>query len=224
MRFYPINLDLKGRRVTVVGGGSVAARKVQRLVAAGARVTVVAPDRHPALELLAARGQIAVTDRPYREGDLQGAFLVFAATADRGVNRSVAQEARREGILVDQVDDPDASDFSTPALLERGELLIAVSTGGASPALAREIVRQLEEQFGAEYATALALLGRVREKILTEKVGDAYNSGVFAQLALHDLPALIRNGEKEKIDQILLKLVGPGFTADADQAEKKDPS
>lgn len=224
MRYYPISLDLRERLVVVVGGGAVAARKVLRLVTAGAKVTVVAPKLTDSLADLVGRGGVQHLGREFRAGDLAGAVLVFAATDDPGVNRSVADEARREGIFVDVADSPATSDFTTPAVLQRGELLVTVSTGGASPALSRWIVERLESVLGPEYCETVDLFGTIREKILTVKAGDAYNKQVFAELAAYDIPALIRNGRKDEIEQILLKLFGPGFSLDTERAEKKDPS
>jgi len=224
LRYYPINIDLRDRSVVIVGGGKVAARKAGRLLSAGARLTVVAPGLEPSLAALAAKGRLRHLDRSYRHGDLAGALLAFAATDDPQLNREVADEATERGILVDIVDAPRKSGFTTPAVLERGDLLITVSTGGASPVLSRQIIAELEPLFGAEYAEAVALLGAAREKLLTEKVGNAYNDPVFAELAALDLPALIRNGQRDAIDQILLKLSATGAAPDPDGAEKKEPS
>ncbi|MBJ6725386.1 precorrin-2 dehydrogenase/sirohydrochlorin ferrochelatase family protein [Geomesophilobacter sediminis] len=224
MRFYPISLDVKGKRVVIVGGGSVAARKADRLVQAGARITVVAPKVAKSLADLADKGIICHVCRPFGPGDLAGARLAFAATDDREVNRAVAEEARRTGIFVDVTDAPAESDFATPAVLQQGELQITVSTAGASPALSRRIVEQLQAEFGPEYAETVDLFRAVREKTLTVTGGAAYNKRVFADLASRDLPALIKNGRKDEIEQILLKLFGTGFSLDPERAEKKDPS
>lgn len=220
MRFYPINIDLRDRLVVVVGGGAVAARKARRVLSAGARLTLVAPRLDPSLAQLAAAGSLTHLAREYQNGDLAGALLAFAATDNPELNLKVAAEAAERGVLIDVVDAPKRSDFTTPACLERGDLLVTVSTGGASPALSRRIVEELENRFGAEYAEAVALLGAVREKILTEKVGSAYNVRVFAELAALDLPALIKSGQRDAIDQILLKFSPSG----ANRPGKKDPS
>jgi len=224
LRYYPINIDLHGRRVVIVGGGAVAARKAKRLVSAGARLTVIAPRLNAALAALAAAGSLTHQERGYRPGDLEGALLAFAATDDAEANLMAAAEARDLGILIDIVDAPRQGNFTTPALLERGDLLITVSTGGGSPALSRRIIAELEPLFGPEYAEAVTLLGSVREKLLTEKGGSAYNERVFAELAALDLPALIKNGQRDAIDQILLKLSASGSGPGPDGAEKKDPS
>lgn len=224
MRYYPINIDLHDRSVVIVGGGKVAARKAKRLLAAGARLTIVAPVLVPTLAELAKKGALRHLEREYRHGDLAGALLAFAATDNPPLNREVAAEAKERGVLVDVVDAPRQSTFTTPAVLEQGDLLITVSTGGASPSLSRQIVAMIEPLFGPEYAEAVSLLGAAREKLLTEKVGNAYNDPVFAELGALNLPALIKNGQRDVIDQILLKLSATGARPGPDGADKKEPS
>ncbi|GFO59651.1 siroheme synthase [Geomonas silvestris] len=224
LRYYPINLDVKDRVVVIVGGGAVAARKAARLLAAGARVTVVAPTLVPRLAELAAQGKLVHLPRPYLPGDLAGALLAFAATDAPEVNREVAEEARSLGVLVDLVADPRSGDFTTPAVLSRGELLITASTSGASPGLSRRIIEELEPLFDDEYAKSVMLLGRAREKLLTEKGRTAYNERVFAVLEALDLHRLVKNGQLEALDQILLKLSESGAAPGPEGANKKDPS
>lgn len=212
MRYFPINLDIQNKPVTVVGGGSVALRKCLRLVAAGGRVTVIAPRLDPGLQELAASGRISHLAREYAPGDLAGAVLVFAATDHPAANRAVAEEARRRGILADITDAPWLGSFTSPAAVSRGELLLTVSTGGQAPALSRRIREELETMFGPEYAAVLDLLGRVREKLLTGKGESAYNGQILNALAGSDLPALFRNHAFAELDHLLLSLCGPGFT------------
>jgi precorrin-2 dehydrogenase / sirohydrochlorin ferrochelatase len=224
VRYYPVNLDLNGKCVVLVGGGSVAARKALRLLEAGARLRVVAPRLDDRLAALAAAGSLIHLARTYQPGDLEGALLAFAATDDPEVNRAVAGEARERGVLVDVVAAPREGDFTTPALLTRGELLITASTAGASPGLARRIINELEPLFGDEYAKTVTLLARAREKLLTEKGGNAYNERVFAELAALDLPALLRNGTPDALDQILPRLSASESRPGPDGAEEKDLS
>jgi precorrin-2 dehydrogenase/sirohydrochlorin ferrochelatase len=220
VRYYPINLDLQDRRVIIVGGGAVAARKARRLVAAGAQLCVVAPLIDERLAALVTAGSLVHLDRNYRYGDLEGATLAFAATNDPAVNSAVAAEAKRRGVLVDVVSAPREGDFITPALLNRGDLLITASTAGASPGLARRVIAELEPLFGEEYAQSVALLGQVREKLLTEKGGSAYNVRVFAELAALDLPALIKDGKiHDALDQLLLRLSASESRPGPDGAE-----
>jgi precorrin-2 dehydrogenase / sirohydrochlorin ferrochelatase len=155
---YPIFLDLSGRRCVVVGGGGVASRKARKLLQAHARVVVISPDIAPELESVG----VEVHRRPYREGDLEGAYLAFAATNVREVNAAVAREAKDRGIPVNVADKPSEGDFALPSTLRRGRLQVAVSTGGASPTLARRIRGELEEAFGPEWAGIVEEFSRAR--------------------------------------------------------------
>jgi precorrin-2 dehydrogenase/sirohydrochlorin ferrochelatase len=167
MLTYPVNLvGLEHRACLVVGGGAVARRKVEGLLAAGARPRVVATEAAAELASLAERGVVDLALRPYEAADLEGAFLVIAATDDPELNRSIAAEAMARGALVNAVDDADASNFIVPAVVRRGELTIAVSTGGASPALARRLREKLEAQFGPEYEQLVGLLAELRPEIM----------------------------------------------------------
>jgi len=159
MSDYPILLSVAGRLCVVVGGGPVALRKARGLLAAGARVRVVA------VELAAAPVDLAgleVSLHPYCDGDLAGAYLVFAATGDRTVNAAVVREARRRGVLVGVADAPEDGDFALPALLRRGDLTVAVATGGRSPALAALVRDRLASQLGPEWAAVLEIAAPLR--------------------------------------------------------------
>ena len=153
-------LDLDGKRCVVVGGGGVANRKARKLLQARAEVVVVSPEVEPELESMAAE----VYKRPYSEGDLEGAFLAFATTDRREVNAAVAREGRERGVPVNVADRPTEGDFALPSTLRRGRLQVAVSTGGASPTLARRIRLELEEAFGPEWAGIIEELSRARRE------------------------------------------------------------
>lgn len=167
MLTYPVNLiGLNGRRCLVVGGGLVALRKAEGLVAAGAAPRVVAREAVPELVVLAERGVIRLDLRPFDPADLDAAFLVIAATDDAALNRQISAEAQARGALVNVVDVPDESNFIVPAVVRRGEMTLAVSTGGASPALARRLRERLEFQFGPEYEQLVDLLAELRPEIM----------------------------------------------------------
>jgi precorrin-2 dehydrogenase / sirohydrochlorin ferrochelatase len=155
---YPIFLDLSGRRCVVVGGGEVANRKTRKLLQARARVVVISPEIQPELESVA----VEIHRRPYSEGDLEGAYLAFAATNVREVNAAVAREAKERGVPVNVADRPSEGDFALPSTLRRGRLQVAVSTGGASPTLARRIRGELEGAFGPEWAGIVEELNTAR--------------------------------------------------------------
>ncbi len=159
---YPILVDLAARPVVVVGGGAVAERRALGLVAAGARVRVVSPGVGEGLAAMAARGELAVEPRPYRDGDLAGAVLAVAATDDPEVNRRVAADGRAAGVLVNRVDDPDGGDVTVPAVLRRGDLTVAVATSGRTPGLAGALRRRLEGDLGPEWAELVDLLAADR--------------------------------------------------------------
>ena len=164
--YYPAFLDLRGRRCLVVGGGAIAERKVHGLLDAGARVAVVGPTATSALEALAAAGIVELRARRFRRHDVRGAMLVVAATGVAAVDAAVAAAARRIKALVNVVDVPAQCDFILPSVLRRGALQIAVSTGGKSPALAREIRRKLEADFGDGCAAVVDRAGRERARVL----------------------------------------------------------
>jgi siroheme synthase-like protein len=153
-------LDLEGKRCVVVGGGKVADRKARKLLQARARVVVVSPEVEPGLASIA----VETHRRPYRTGDLEGASLAFAATDRREVNAAVAAEAKERGVPVNVADEPGEGDFALPSVLRRGRLQVAVSTGGASPTLARRVRDELEGLFGPEWAGVVEELGRAREE------------------------------------------------------------
>jgi precorrin-2 dehydrogenase/sirohydrochlorin ferrochelatase len=162
--YFPAFLDLRGRACLVVGGGHVGERKVRKLLACGARVTLVSPGLTEGLAALADRGRITHRRRAFLRSDVRRIMLVVAATGVPAVDDAVAAEARRRGALVNVVDRPARCGFIFPAVLRRGELQIAVSTGGRSPALAREIRQRLEPLFGPEYAVLVERVGRARRR------------------------------------------------------------
>src|SRR3989441_3249626 len=148
---YPVVLDLGGRPVLVVGGGAVAERKVEGLLAAGASITVVSPRVSARLARLADEGDISVRFRSYRRTDLRGAAVVFAATDDRRVNAAVAADARRRRIWVNAADDPDHCDFILPSVLRRGFFLVSLAPGGRSPALPPGVREELQRPGGGGF-------------------------------------------------------------------------
>lgn len=166
--YYPLSLRVTGRKCVVIGGGEVAERKVAGLVEQGAQVRVISPVITPGLRRLAEGGKIQVEDREYRRGDLKGALLAIAATDDVEVNREVAREGEEKKVLVNVVDSPELSGFIVPSLVQRGELMVAISTSGHSPALARKIRSELESYFSPEYALLPSLLAEVRQELKRE--------------------------------------------------------
>ena len=163
--YYPIFLKIHGKKCIVIGGGEVALRKVRMLLECGADVTVISPTFHPGLTELAGKKAVHLVRRNYRTGDLRGTAVVIAATDSKRTNHRAAADARRTKALVNVVDDPAPSDFIVPSSFRKGELTIAVSTGGASPALARKLRMRLEKDFGEGFASLVALIGEVRSAL-----------------------------------------------------------
>src|SRR5216684_2302491 len=174
MGYIPIFLDVTGRRCLVVGGGEVAARKVESLLAAGAQVIVVSPNlAAPALNAAVDRGMVEHVAREYRRGDIAGCALAYAATDDPALHRALSDEARALGIPLNVVDMPELCSFIAPAVVRRGALQIAISTGGASPAFAARLRRELEKQFGVEYGTLLKVLRAARKLLHRDELESA---------------------------------------------------
>lgn len=167
-RYYPLMLKLDGAVCVVVGGGAVALRKVNGLLESDAAVTVISPAVTEGLAHMTERGAITLLHRGYRDGDLQGACLAFAATDDPGINRQVASEAERLGIPVNVADDPESGSFVTPATVRRGDLVLSVTASGASPMLASRIRQELEARYGPEYERLTAWLRELRRRVQQE--------------------------------------------------------
>jgi precorrin-2 dehydrogenase / sirohydrochlorin ferrochelatase len=168
---FPLFLKLGSRSCLVVGAGEVAESKIQGLLASGAKVKVVAPEATPLVAGWSRAGRVSWRKGRFRTSDLQGVFLVVVATSARDLNERVYLEAHRRGVLCNVVDDPAHCDFYYPAVVRRGDLQIAISTNGRSPALAQRLRRELERRFGAEYEPWLAHLGEARKRLLSENVG-----------------------------------------------------
>ncbi|MFP7299610.1 NAD(P)-binding protein [Neobacillus niacini] len=164
---YPIIVRLDGKKAVVIGGGRVAERKVTRLLGTGALITVISPIATDELKRLASIGLIRWRVKSFSKEDLEGAFLIFAATNDNVVNQTI-KEAASEQQLVNMADDPDGSDFHVPSHFQRGRLSISVSTGGASPTLAGKIKEQLESQFDEQFEDYVEFLFSARQRILQE--------------------------------------------------------
>jgi siroheme synthase-like protein len=170
--FYPVYLNLKNKRVVVIGGGEVAERKVESLVGTGASITVISPDVTSRLDSLAQSNQIQIHRRAYAPDDCTGAVLVFSATDDPGVSAAVFQQASNAGAMVNTADQPALCDFIMPAVVRRGDIAIAISTGGTSPGLAAQLRRKIAGIIGPEYARLGELLSQARPEI-RRRVPDA---------------------------------------------------
>jgi len=182
MSLFPIFLKLTGRPCVVIGAGHLAESKIESLLTAEAAVTVIAPRTNERIAEQAAAGEITLHRRPYQHGDLNGAFLVVAATDDPAVNRAVFAEATATGVLCNAVDDPPFCDFYFPSVVRRGDLQLAISTAGNSPALAQQLRKELNEQLPLDLGDWLADLGSLRREVVaTEPLNES------RRLILHEL-------------------------------------
>jgi precorrin-2 dehydrogenase/sirohydrochlorin ferrochelatase len=208
VRHYPLFLDISRRKCVVIGGGNVSERKVARLLACGARVEVVGKALTPKLAELKVRGIIVHHEADYDEDQINGAFLVIGATDSAAVNDRIAQDARIRGILVNIVDDPARCDFILPSIVERGDLAIAVSTGGRSPALAKKLRAELESAYGPEYAVLVKILGELREKAIAKGRPSAENRELFAAVVYSDILDHIRAKQWKHAGELIQALTG----------------
>jgi siroheme synthase-like protein len=200
--YYPVFLKIKGRKCVVIGGGEVALRKVMSLIEHGADVEVISPSLCPELDGMVKDGKIRSVTREYRSGDLKGAYMTVVATDNSAINRRVVAEARERHVLVNVVDDAENSDFIVPSCLRRGDLTVAVSTGGKSPALARKIRARLQKEMGEEYASLVSMVGEARAEMKRqgfETDGDGWQAALDLDLLLE----LIRRGKADKAGAVL---------------------
>jgi precorrin-2 dehydrogenase len=219
VRYYPVYLNLEGRACVVVGGGPVAEGKVAELVEAGARVTVVSPALTPRLAQLVDSGRIEHRARPYRRGDLAGALVAIGGTDDRSVNREVWKEARDSGVLLNLVDDPPRCGFIAPAVVRRGDLAIAVSTGGKAPTLAVRLRERIEELVGDEHARFLELAGDFRAPLARAQPSFEERRERWYRLVDSDVLELLRRGEEEAARSRMREILGVA-SADEDQRDE----
>ena len=198
MVLYPINLQLADCPVLVVGGGQVAERKINTLVAAQAAVTVISPELTPGLQVLVKSGTIRWWQRTYETGDIEPFFLVFCTANRREVNQNVAREARERGKLVNVADGPEEGNFSLPAQVRRGDLLLTVSTGGQSPALVRKLRQELAERYGPEYIVLINIMGLLRKEIVTDGTSSDENRKMFESLLNSGVLEAIRDQDRSR--------------------------
>ena len=200
--FYPMNLDLTGRRCIVVGGGKVAERKVLGLLQAAGKVTLIAPKLTERLLELAHAGLVDWYELRYMKGMLKDMkpLLVFCATDNRDVNEQAAEEAREEGALVNDVTEPEQTDFTVPSSFRRGALLVTLSTGGASPAFSRALRRELEQEFPESFGLWLERLKEMRAEMKEKLSGSGERQDFWRQALSPRVLDLVRSGELEQAE------------------------
>jgi siroheme synthase-like protein len=208
MRYYPIYLNLQGRRCVVIGGGAVAEGKVRGLLEAEALVTVVSPRLAPGLTALAGEARFAHVARAYQPGDLAGAFLAISAAGDRAINEQVWREAVALNIPVNVVDDPPHCAFIAPSIVRRGDLAVAISTGGKAPALAVRLRELLEELLGDEHARFLELAGALREPLAARYPDFETRRALWYQLVDSDVRDLLSRGDEPAARRLMVEIMG----------------
>ena len=205
--FYPVFLNLTGRRCVIIGGGQIAEGKISKLLDSGAKIIVISPDATQGIRSFAERGQIELDLRKYQQGDLQGAFLVIAATNDRVVNQEIFEEAEKQGILLNAVDDMPRCSFIAPSIVEKGPVTVAISTGGASPALARKLRENMEVSSALDWADATGVLSKARQIIKDEQI--AVDPQRWQCCMTDELLTMIQAGhENEALDLLMDLLLG----------------
>lgn len=193
-----------------MGGGAVGERKAERLLKCGARVAVVSRELTPALERMKNEGSIEHIDAEYDAVHLDLAFMAIGAASRDEVNKKLSEDARARGILANIADDPGSGDFVLPSVVEQGDLVIAVSTGGKSPALAKKLRKDLESLFGQEYAVFLDIMGDLREQALVGGSSSEENRRIFEAIVNSDILRNIKEGNWEGVKGRLMEIAGAG--------------
>lgn len=207
MKYFPVFLDVRERPCMVIGGGTVAERKAFALFDAGADLTVVSPSLTPSLREFTGNGKITHREKHFEEQDIAGAYLVIAATNDAVVNEAVARACRKRGILVNTATSPDEGTFVVPSVVERGDLLIAISTCGDSPALARKVREDLERTYGPEYGAFLEKMANLRRRLLTEMTEEVVRRRVYQAVVDSDVLYLLKAGQTHEADKRIAEIV-----------------
>ncbi|HKB81528.1 MAG TPA: bifunctional precorrin-2 dehydrogenase/sirohydrochlorin ferrochelatase [Thermoanaerobaculia bacterium] len=206
--YYPIFIDVEARDVVIVGGGAVCARKAETMMKYGARVTIVSPEITAEIEAWRAEGKLAVRRKTYEESDLQDASMVIASTDDPCVNARVARDCRRRRIPVNVVDVTHLCEFIVPAIVERGSIQVAVSTGGKSPALARTLKEDLQHLVGPEYAEINDLLGALRPAAKKALATDADRKRFFDGIIARGVLQMLRDGKADEAYDTIARACG----------------
>ena len=216
MRYYPIFVDIRDRKVVVVGGGEVAERKVMTLFECGAKIDLIAETLTDKLKRLVEDNVVSYLGREFGEDALEGAALVIAATNDAGLNRVVSNKARERNIFVNTVDQPEDCTFIVPSVVKRGDLLIAISTSGKSPALAKRIRQELEKRFDESYAHLIDIMGRLRKVVLAAGLMQSENRKIFDSILESDILEAIGQRNWKAVETIIRSNLPPQIKASVD--------
>lgn len=221
MRYYPINLDLAGRRVLVIGGGVIAEGKARQLVEAGAAVRIVSPTLTEALSILAEQGTITWRQGIFDESDLNDLWLVISATDDQAVNEFVAKLATERKLLCNVVDQTALCNFITPALVTRGDIQIAVSSGGGSPSVAQRVKREIGELIGEEYGELLEIAAEMRAEAKRRIPDFEQRRIVLHAFAESEAIKLLRQGKRAEARHLAFNMLNQALQQGSQQGESK---
>ncbi len=217
--YYPVFLNLAGKRCVIIGGGTIAQGKIGGLLQAGCQITVISPDATPGIRQAAQRGDITWLERTYQPGDMEGAFIGVAATNVWHVNREIFEEAERLGVLLNVVDDPDLCSFIAPSVVKREPVTLAISTGGASPALARKLRETLVHAEALEWADLADVLAQARRIIKEQRV--VVDPERWQCCITRNLLDMVRDGRgQEALDLLLSQLLNPETAGMCDNLAK----
>jgi precorrin-2 dehydrogenase/sirohydrochlorin ferrochelatase len=212
MGYLPIFIDVSDRTCIVIGGGEIAERKARSLIEAGAIVVIISPEVTAGLAAMNHAGNIQHLARAFRSGDLAGAWLAFDATGHDATTVSVVSEADERGVPLNVADEPERCTFIVPSVLRRGSLQLAVSTGGASPALARRIREELEDHFGREYELILELLARARQWLRLHEPEQTERARLLGMLVHSDLLECLKASDFAAADAIVKRTLHAGLS------------
>jgi siroheme synthase-like protein len=202
--YYPIFIDIEERDVVIIGGGNVCARKAETMMKYGARVTIVSPEFTDEIEEWSRKGLLTIKRKHYDESDLEGANIVIASTDDQSVNEQIASDCRRRKIPVNVVDVTPLCEFIVPAIIEKGSVQIAVSTGGKSPALARTLKEDLQRTVGPEYAEVNDLLGTLRDAAKAVLPTDVDRKRFFDGIIAKGILEMLREGRRAEAREVII--------------------
>ncbi len=219
--YYPIYIDIEGRAVLIVGGGTVCARKAETMMRYGARVTIVSPEITDEIAAWESAGVLAVRRKLYAEADLDGASIVIASTDDRCVNARVARDCRRRKIPVNVVDVTHLCEFIVPAIIEKGSIQIAVSTGGKSPAISRTLKEDLQRSIGPEYAEVNDLLGTLRKSAKKVLPTDVDRKRFFDGIIAAGVLDMLREGRRREAFQTVAHACEANGVAVSDELQER---
>jgi precorrin-2 dehydrogenase / sirohydrochlorin ferrochelatase len=222
MAYYPVLLDLSEKKTVVIGGGKVGQRKIETLLEYGASVNIISRQITPELQVMLNRGDIKLLGHEYDESLIEDAFLIIIATDDRNLNKRVSAFAKERNILVNTVDQPEECSFIVPSIIKKGDLILAISTSGKSPALAKKIREELENRFGIEYKHFLNMMGRLRNELISSGRPENERTRIFHNLVDSPILKLMATEDTVAIAAELGRLLDKKISPDEVKQYMKD--